>query len=67
MPAVLLKNTICFFTPAQAELSLNKCKNSHLLTVETEIKAENKGSLVANSIEFARRLKTTASVTVLYK
>ena len=46
-----------FFTPAQAELSLNKCKNSHLLTVETEIKAENKGSLVANSIEFARRLK----------
>lgn len=45
-----------FFTPAEAELSLNKCKNRRLLTVETEIEAENKGGLVANSIEFARRL-----------
>ncbi|WP_019273046.1 hypothetical protein [Neisseria lactamica] len=45
-----------FFVPAEAELSLNKCKNSRLLTVETKIEAENKGGLVANSIEFARRL-----------
>lgn len=47
-----------FFTPAQAELSLNKHKNRRLLTVETEHEVENKGNPVANSLAFVRKLHT---------
>ncbi|HFC8550398.1 TPA: hypothetical protein ACFRHD_000297 [Neisseria lactamica] len=45
-----------FFTPAQAELSLNKHKNRRLLTVETKHEVENKGNPVANSLAFVRKL-----------
>lgn len=47
-----------FFTPAQAELSLNKHKNRRLLTIETEHEVENKGNPVANSLAFVRKLHT---------
>lgn len=45
-----------FFKPAQAQFSLNKHKNRHLLTVETEHEIENRGNPVANSIQLAKKL-----------
>lgn len=49
-----------FFAPAQAQFSLNKHKNTRLLTVETEHEIRNQGNPVANSIEFAKKLPVFA-------